>query len=294
MYFKADEELFAHPGTQTYDAVIESTDGARHDVIFHKATFEGPDGEVAGLIGAVVDITDRKQAEAAIQDQLDELRRWHEATLGREGRVLELKKEVNELLARPASRRAIPSALEGGRRSMTNPAPCRPRPTGCCTTPCCCAVVVVYDLATSRYPMGGRPLRQALVGVSRGLPRGRDHAWHRSRFEPGIVFDTRSVLLAVSGLFLGAVPTVVAVTMTAAFRLLQGGAGGLDRRRGDRGFGRHRHRLAALPAPVPRRHLLARALRPRAGGARRHAGAHAHTACGDCVARPRRHRPCRS
>jgi hypothetical protein len=31
-------------------------------------------------------------------DQLDELRRWQNIFLGREGRVLELKKEVNELL----------------------------------------------------------------------------------------------------------------------------------------------------------------------------------------------------
>ena len=39
----------------------------------------------------------------------DELQRWHEAMLGREDRILELKYEVNELLAaRSASRHAIP------------------------------------------------------------------------------------------------------------------------------------------------------------------------------------------
>ncbi len=110
-YFKADEELFARPGTQTYEGAIQSADGIRHDVIFHKATFEGSDGRVAGLIGAVVDITDRKKAESALRDQLDELRRWHEATLGREGRVLELKKEVNDLLARAGEAPRYPSAL---------------------------------------------------------------------------------------------------------------------------------------------------------------------------------------
>ncbi|MDD5301237.1 MAG: PAS domain S-box protein [Gallionella sp.] len=41
---------------------------------------------------------ERKQAENQLAEQLDELRRWHDATLGREMRVLELKKEVNELL----------------------------------------------------------------------------------------------------------------------------------------------------------------------------------------------------
>ncbi len=44
------------------------------------------------------DITDRKAAEAALNEQVEELRRWSALTLGREGRVLDLKHEVNELL----------------------------------------------------------------------------------------------------------------------------------------------------------------------------------------------------
>lgn len=45
------------------------------------------------------------------------------------------------------------------------------------------------------------------------------------RFIPGIVFDTRSILLSVSGLFFGFVPTVVAMLITAAFRMYLGGGG---------------------------------------------------------------------
>lgn len=41
---------------------------------------------------------------------------------------------------------------------------------------------------------------------------------------PGIIFDTRSVLLGVSGLFFGPIPTVIAMAMTAVFRIFQGGA----------------------------------------------------------------------
>lgn len=58
------------------------------------------------------DITGRKQAEEKIQEQLDELRRWHAVTIGREGRVLELKHEVNELLRRLGEPIRYPSAEE--------------------------------------------------------------------------------------------------------------------------------------------------------------------------------------
>jgi len=50
--------------------------------------------------GVTEDITERKLAEQTILAQLDELRRWQEVTLGREDRVLELKREVNELRQR--------------------------------------------------------------------------------------------------------------------------------------------------------------------------------------------------
>ncbi len=45
-------------------------------------------------------LEDQKGAEKRIQDQLDELRRWQTVTIGREDRVLQLKREVNELLVR--------------------------------------------------------------------------------------------------------------------------------------------------------------------------------------------------
>jgi PAS domain S-box-containing protein len=52
------------------------------------------------LIASVRDITERRRAENESRKQFQELERWHEAMLGREERVLELKHEVNELLAR--------------------------------------------------------------------------------------------------------------------------------------------------------------------------------------------------
>jgi len=41
---------------------------------------------------------ERRRDEDKIKNQLRELQRWHEATLGREERILELKQEINQLL----------------------------------------------------------------------------------------------------------------------------------------------------------------------------------------------------
>ncbi|MGQ0654574.1 MAG: bifunctional diguanylate cyclase/phosphodiesterase [Betaproteobacteria bacterium] len=58
-----DQALWRNPGTQSYEARVALVDGTWRDTIYNKATFTGPDGRVAGLIGTIVDITQRKQAE---------------------------------------------------------------------------------------------------------------------------------------------------------------------------------------------------------------------------------------
>ena len=62
-YFEMDEALFTNPGVQVYDASVVYADGSRHEVTFSKATFPDQDGRVAGLVGVIVDITERKRAE---------------------------------------------------------------------------------------------------------------------------------------------------------------------------------------------------------------------------------------
>jgi len=67
-YFARDEELYAGPGRQTYDYVVHQLGGGVRQVIFHKAVFRNPQGDVAGLIGVVLDVTELKQAEQSLQD----------------------------------------------------------------------------------------------------------------------------------------------------------------------------------------------------------------------------------
>ena len=58
-----DEELWANPGRQSYEIQLVMRDGRVRHTIYYKATFQGTDGAVAGLIGTIVDITERKQSE---------------------------------------------------------------------------------------------------------------------------------------------------------------------------------------------------------------------------------------
>jgi PAS domain S-box-containing protein len=59
----ADEDLWRNPGTKTYELAVPVHDGSVRHTLNYKATFAGADGEVAGLIGAIIDITERKRVE---------------------------------------------------------------------------------------------------------------------------------------------------------------------------------------------------------------------------------------
>jgi hypothetical protein len=63
--------------------------------------------------------TARRRSEEALEanraelaTQLEELRRWNDATLGREERMLELKREINDLLARLGKPPRYPSVTD--------------------------------------------------------------------------------------------------------------------------------------------------------------------------------------
>jgi diguanylate cyclase (GGDEF)-like protein/PAS domain S-box-containing protein len=62
-----DQELFGRPGSQSYEAAIVAADGNVHHTIYNKATFNKPDGSVAGLIGTITDVSGLKEAEAALR-----------------------------------------------------------------------------------------------------------------------------------------------------------------------------------------------------------------------------------
>ncbi|MGB3209179.1 MAG: ATP-binding protein [Desulforhopalus sp.] len=62
-YFEKDQKLFERGGTQQYEWSFRKNDGEDRNVIFQKATFEDEQGRLAGLIGTIFDITERKKME---------------------------------------------------------------------------------------------------------------------------------------------------------------------------------------------------------------------------------------
>jgi PAS domain S-box-containing protein len=73
IYYAMDKALFQEPGRQVYESQVGIADGTRREVIFNKATFTDASGELSGLVGVILDITERKQMEEALRLAHDEL-----------------------------------------------------------------------------------------------------------------------------------------------------------------------------------------------------------------------------
>jgi PAS domain S-box-containing protein len=55
-------------------------------------------GNDDGVLGWLVDITERKQAERELQERMEDLERFSRLTIDREGKMIQLKEEINALL----------------------------------------------------------------------------------------------------------------------------------------------------------------------------------------------------
>ncbi|MBT8340898.1 MAG: PAS domain S-box protein [Desulfatitalea sp.] len=86
------------------------------------------------------------------------------------------------------------------------------------------ALGLIYDVSYIGKPGRKDALGAILLGIVLGLI-GVGIMMNPWKFHAGIIFDTRSVLLCVVGFFFGTVPTIVAIVITCAYRLLIGGPG---------------------------------------------------------------------
>jgi len=68
VYHQKDLELINNPGTQFYEHQVQCADGCRRDFFFYKATYTDGNDNIAGMIGVMIDITDRKRAEEELRE----------------------------------------------------------------------------------------------------------------------------------------------------------------------------------------------------------------------------------
>jgi PAS domain S-box-containing protein len=63
IYKKYDRELIRDGGSHYHETMVVCADGMQRDFLFHKATYEDSSGEIAGVVGVMLDITQLKEAE---------------------------------------------------------------------------------------------------------------------------------------------------------------------------------------------------------------------------------------
>jgi PAS domain S-box-containing protein len=67
VYHEKDLELMKNPKRQIYEFKVLDKNGVEHPVIYGKDVFRDETGQVAGIVGAFIDITERKRMENALQ-----------------------------------------------------------------------------------------------------------------------------------------------------------------------------------------------------------------------------------
>lgn len=68
VYYRADEELFQSRGVQIYEGKVQAGQLGLRSVIFNKQVFFDDEGNLAGLIGVMVDITSLRALESSVRN----------------------------------------------------------------------------------------------------------------------------------------------------------------------------------------------------------------------------------
>jgi PAS domain S-box-containing protein len=103
------QQAFAKGFVTDYPLTIRHSDGRLSHVLYNASVYKDVNGKVLGVFAAARDVTPLKKAELELADQrtrelerLAELERFQKLTVGRELKMIELKKEVEDLKRRLA------------------------------------------------------------------------------------------------------------------------------------------------------------------------------------------------
>jgi PAS domain S-box-containing protein len=74
---RKDRELADHGGVQIYESLVRAADGTKRRILFHKTVYRDNLDRTVGIIGTLVDLTERKQAEEALTRQMQDDEKHH-------------------------------------------------------------------------------------------------------------------------------------------------------------------------------------------------------------------------
>ena len=110
VYHQKDLELMLHPKRQIYDFQVKDKNGTIRPVIFYKNVFHDEHGNVAGLVGGFVDITEHKRVEDSLKKSERKYRQLFERSTDAifvvdksTGRYLDANAAAEELTGFPVS-----------------------------------------------------------------------------------------------------------------------------------------------------------------------------------------------
>ncbi|MEO7804257.1 MAG: PAS domain S-box protein, partial [Actinomycetota bacterium] len=99
------KQVFEKGDVADYPLTIRAKDGRLTDVLFNASVYKDASGNVLGVSAVARDVTEQKRAEAEVAElrtkeveRLAELERFQKLTVGRELKMIELKKEIAELM----------------------------------------------------------------------------------------------------------------------------------------------------------------------------------------------------
>jgi PAS domain S-box-containing protein len=73
-YARADQQLLQRQTAQSYESSVVYADGNKREVLFNKAAFLKSDGNLGGLVGTILNITELKRVEKALRESERKLR----------------------------------------------------------------------------------------------------------------------------------------------------------------------------------------------------------------------------
>ncbi|MDD2621318.1 MAG: PAS domain S-box protein, partial [Syntrophomonadaceae bacterium] len=92
IFHKADQELLDNQCVQHYESKVRFADGTDHDIAFHQATYADSSGTPLGIVGVMLDITERKIYEDTLRkwQQIFEHAEWGVAVSSADGHQIEM------------------------------------------------------------------------------------------------------------------------------------------------------------------------------------------------------------